>query len=317
MTVTTHALTVRPITGPEELDLFNRLPYAQNSEIGADLAEGRRHPSWMWVALDGDRLLARLSWWCRNSDVAPLLLDVLDVDGAADDVDRVEVAEHLLRTASAATLPDGGTPPEYLRFVPADWQRDPRDRRAVEERMAAVERNGGSLLVERLRFEWTPGGTAPRPGDRLRFRPIRDEEEVLGLMVRALEGTLDAHDRVDLEHRTADEVAAENYADEFEQYTTPREWWRIATLPDGGPVGFVLPARNDYHPMIGYIAVLPEHRGNGYIDDILAEGTRVLAEEGVERVRAATDKGNMPMARAFQRAGYATLSGIVNMDWKK
>ncbi len=310
-----HDLTIRPITGPEELDLFNRLPYTQNSEIANDLAENRRRPPWMWVALDGDRLLARLSWWCRNVDTAPLLLDVLDVDDTAGDVDRVEVLARLLRTASAATLPEGSTPPEYLRFVPVDWREDARKRRVVEERMAAVERNGATPLVERLSFEWTPGGSEPRPGDRLRFRPIRDEEEILGLMVQALEGTLDAHDRADLEHRTAEQVAADNYADEFARYTTPREWWRIATLPDGEPVGFVLPARNDYHAMIGYVAVLPEHRGDGYIDDILAEGTRVLAGEGAERVRAATDRSNVPMARAFDRAGYATLSGVVNMTW--
>lgn len=316
MTFNTPDLTIRTITGAEELDLFNRLPYPQNPEFTADLVEGRRHPSWMWVALKGDRLLARLSWWCRNSDTEPLLLDVLDVDDTAEDVDRVQVLERLLRTASAATLPEGRTPPEYLRFVPADWREDPGDRRSVHERMTAVERTGGSLLVERLRFEWTSACPSPRPDDRLLFRPIRDEEEILGLMVRALEGTLDAHDRADLAHRSAERIAADNYADEFARYTTPREWWRIATLPDGEPVGFVLPARNDYHPMIGYIAVLPEHRGNGYVDGILAEGTRVLVEEGAELVRAATDLGNVPMAEAFTRAGYVTLGGVVNMAWQ-
>lgn len=56
-----HDLTIRTITGPGELDLFNRIPYPQNFEFADDLAQGRRRPSWMWVALDGDRLLARLS----------------------------------------------------------------------------------------------------------------------------------------------------------------------------------------------------------------------------------------------------------------
>ncbi len=210
-------------------------------------------------------------------DTSPLLLDVLDVDDTAGDVDRTGVLEHLLRTASAAPLPGGGTPPEYLRVVPSDWREDADSRRTAWELMAAVERTGGSLLVERLRFEWTPPSPVPAAGGRLRFRPARDEEEILGLMVRALDGTLDAHDRADLEHSTAEQVAAENWKLEFSEYTTPRSWWRVATLPDGEPVGFVLPARNDYHPMIGYIAVLPGHRGHGYIDEVLAGGTRVLA----------------------------------------
>ncbi|MEU0242075.1 GNAT family N-acetyltransferase [Nocardiopsis sp. NPDC006198] len=316
MTVSTNDLTIRPITGPGELDLFSRLPYTLNTELADDLAHGRRRPSWMWVALDGDRLLARLSWWCRGGDDAPLLLDILDVDDGAGDVDRVGVAGLLLRTASAATLAEGANPPEYLRYVSAAWREDPAERRAVEERMAAVEGEGGSLLVERLRLEWTPGGAAPRPGDRLRFRPVRDDAELLGLTARVLEGTLDAHHWGDLAHRSAEQIAADQYAEEFERYTTPRGWWRIATLPDGGPVGFVLPARNDYHPVIAYIGVLPEHRGHGYVDEILAEGTRVLAEQGVDRIRAATDIGNTPMAAAFRRAGYTTLNAVVDMTWR-
>jgi RimJ/RimL family protein N-acetyltransferase len=98
-------------------------------------------------------------------------------------------------------------------------------------------------------------------------------------------------------------------------YRSPRQWWRIATLPGGEPVGFVTPARNDYNPVIGYLGVLPAHRGQGYIDDILAEGTRILAAGGVPRIRAATDLGNVPMAKAFQRAGYVNFERELNMTW--
>jgi len=35
-------LTIRPITGPDELDLFNQLPYQLNEELAADLRDG--HP---------------------------------------------------------------------------------------------------------------------------------------------------------------------------------------------------------------------------------------------------------------------------------
>lgn len=67
--------------------------------------------------------------------------------------------------------------------------------------------------------------------------------------------------------------------------------------------------------MIGFLAVLPEHRGNGYIDDILAEGTRVLADLGIPRIRAATDLDNAPMANAFPRAGYADSEHALHMTW--
>lgn len=58
-------LTLRPVNGPEELELFSRLPYVLNEELADDLTLGRRRPEWMWVALRGDRLLARAAWWSR------------------------------------------------------------------------------------------------------------------------------------------------------------------------------------------------------------------------------------------------------------
>lgn len=311
MTVAVSDLTIRPITGPGELDLFNRFPYMLNDEFAQDLAEGRRRPEWMWLALADGRPVARLAFWARKSGDEPLLLDVLDVDDEAADLDRVAVLEHLLRTV----LPEGAVPPEYIRYVSAGWRSDPREHRAVTERMAAVERTGGSLLVERLRFQWNPGETPVRSDDRLRFRQMRDEQELRDLMERVIQGSLDAHHRHELKSKSAAEIVSWEFDEEFARYPTPRSWWRIATLPGGEPVGFVVPARNAYHPIIAYIAVLPEHRGNGYIDGILAEGTRVLVEEGASYIRAATDLGNTPMAAAFARSGYATISGMIDMLW--
>ncbi|TDC02296.1 N-acetyltransferase [Nonomuraea longispora] len=309
-------LTVRPITGCEELDLFIRLPYTLNDELADDLTAGRRRPEWTWVALRGDRLVARAAWWCRTGDDAPFLLDVFDLDDdSGTGEDRVDVGVRLLRTAMAAVVPAGARPPEYGRAVPPGWRDDPAASRVVEERMAALERTGARLFVERLRLEWRAGTPVSEPSGRLRFRPVRDTEEILSLMTLVLDGTLDAHSRDDLSRLSPREAAVRHYEDELAHYRSPRDWWRIATLPDGEPVGFVTPARNDYNAVIGYLAVLPAHRGNGYIDDILAEGTRVLAAQGVPRIRAATDLGNVPMANAFQRAGYVNFERMINMAW--
>jgi hypothetical protein len=66
-----HDLTLRPITGPDELDLFNSLPYVLNDEVGGDLAAGRRRPEWLWLALRGERVVARAGWWSRAGGPAP------------------------------------------------------------------------------------------------------------------------------------------------------------------------------------------------------------------------------------------------------
>ncbi len=308
-------LTLRPVTGRAELKLFCQLPYVLNDELADDLDSGRRRPEWMWMALRGDRLVARLAWWRRKKDGPPLVLDVLDLDDAASEPGRVDIAAGLLNAAMAQVLPVGGCPPDYSRFIPPHWRQDAVARRCVEDRMAALEQAGARLLVERLRLEWRAGTPIPAPGERLRFRPVSDRGELIRLMTFVLEGTLDAHSLRDLARMPAAQAAAEHYDSEFLTYDSPHDWWQIAVLPDGQPVGFVIPARNSYHPIIAYIGVLPAHRGRGYSGDLLAQGTRILAAHDVPLIMASTDVGNVPMARAFQRAGYRNFERQIDMTW--
>ncbi|MFF9567166.1 GNAT family N-acetyltransferase [Streptomyces sp. NPDC014685] len=310
-------LTVRPLSGPQELGLFRQqLSYVLDHELVDDLESGRRRPGWMWVALRGDRVVGRLAWWGRAGG-PPLLLDYFDLDDTLPGPERDEVGLRLLETATAAVVPAGTKRPEYGRFVPPDWHEDPVVREAVEARIRVMERSGARLLVERLRLEWRAGTPVPADGGRLRFRPVEGREDLLALMAPVMEGTLDAHGQADLASGLSVREAAEkHYDEELAGYSTPREWWRVAELPDGEPVGFVIPARNDYNPIIAYIGVLPARRGHGYIDDILAEGTRVLAaQDGVERIRAATDLGNVPMATSFARLGYVNFERSFDMVW--
>ncbi|SDS63295.1 GNAT family N-acetyltransferase [Actinoplanes derwentensis] len=292
-------LTIRPAVMPDDLDTFNSFSYVLNAEIAKDLAAGRRRPEWLWLALRGDQVTARAAWWSRPGDEHPLVMDILDVaDGHfADGVSLVRAA-----------LP---TPaPEFTRFVAPDWQRSGDD-----TWMRVLEECGAKLFVERLRLHWEPGTPIAEPSGRLAFRAPRDADELIEMMTLVLDGSLDAHSRDDLTRMSPRECAEEQYRSELERYSTPRDWWRVAELPGGEPVGFVIPAHNGYNPIIAYIAVLPGHRGRGLVDDILAEGVRVLAGQGVPRIRAATDVGNVPMAAAFARAGFRTFERQVDLTW--
>ena len=62
-------------------------------------------------------------------------------------------------------------------------------------------------------------------------------------------------------------------------------------------------------------ASCPPSGGNGYINEILAQGTRILAAQDVPRIRASTDLGNVPMAEAFTRAGWVNFQRSVSMTW--
>ncbi|GIE86173.1 GNAT family N-acetyltransferase [Actinoplanes regularis] len=301
-------LTVRPISGPAEADLFNTLSNPLNDEVAADLEQLRRRPEWLWIALRDERVVARAGWWSRPGDADPLLLDIFDTTSPAD-------GRLLLETALAAVVPEGSSPPDYIRFLPPDWREREDVRRDAEARFALVEQAGAKLFVERLRLEWLPGTPVGEVPARLEFRPPHDADELIGLMALVLDGTLDAYSRDELTRMTPRAAAEYQYREELESYRSPHDWWRIATLPGGEPVGFVIPAHNGYNPIIAYIGVLPAHRGHGHIDGILAAGTAVLAAQDVPRIRASTDVGNAPMAAAFARAGYRVFERQVNFTW--
>jgi hypothetical protein len=307
-------LTIRPITGPGELDLFTRLPYELNGELEDDLRDGHRQPDWLWMALRDGHLVARAGWWARRGFSAPGALDILDIDDAAGD-GVLDAATALLTTAMAAVVPVG-RPPDYIRFLAPGWRDDAASRQATENRMAIAGRAGAQFFVERLRLDWLPGTPIPAPTGRLAFRQVGDPAELLAMMTQVMDGTLDAHGRADLARMSPQHAAAEHYYGELDRYTSPREWWRIAELPGGEPVGFVIPAHNGYNPIIAYLGVVPAHRGNGYVGEILAEGTRILAAEEVPLIRANTDLGNVPMARAFHRAGWITTGHQIDMTWR-
>jgi RimJ/RimL family protein N-acetyltransferase len=304
-------LVIRPIASAKELDLFCGLSYTLDHELAYDLARGLRRPERMWVALRDGRLVARAAWWGSAAD-GPSVFDFLDV---GDEPDHIDIGVRLTEVALRHILPPGTHPPEYVRFVPPDWHDQPSSRRVVTDLMDIVGRLGAELVAERLRFEWRRGTPVPDPAGRLVFRAGRDETEWIDLMAQVMDGTLDAHGRRDLARMPAQEAAAQHFGDELARYRSPREWWQVATRPAGDPVGFVFPARNSYGAIIAYIGVLPAHRGHGYIHDILAAGTRILAAQDVPRIRATTDVGNTPMAAAFTRGGWVNFERSITMAW--
>ncbi|MDQ0894951.1 GNAT family N-acetyltransferase [Agromyces ramosus] len=306
---------IRHLSGIDDLELFNSIPYALNHEVADDLEQGRRRREWTWMALRDGTLLGRLALWSTADAAEPMQFDIFDVDESLPVDDQRRVGAALLEAAHAEVLGGIETLPEFARYLPADWREHPASLRGTELRMELLESTGARFVVERLRLEWREGAPIPEPDPRLSFRPFASDDELVELCTRVLSGTLDAHSIEELGTASPQAVARAQYDDEFATYTSPRDWWRVATDASGTAVGFVLPARNSYRHIIAYIAVLPEHRGNGYIDGILSEGTRVLAAAGAPLIRASTDVGNVPMAAAFARGGYDTFERLINLAW--
>ncbi|MGW7789007.1 GNAT family N-acetyltransferase [Streptomyces sp. P10-4] len=264
------------------------------------LALGERHrytryrPDWQRVAVRDGRTVARAAWWAGPEDPEPRLINWFDVAEGEE-----EAGAELLRTAPWGTA-------ELELDLPAGWRDDPRLRAAADARAAAARRAGYTPLVERFLYRWTPDrGLPERPG-RLVFTPEPDDAVFYELLRRVSTATLDAHARRAIAEGGVDQAAQEDL-DFFRWLPSPRDWWQLALTPAGEPVGIHIPARNPSGPCVGFIGVVPEHRGHGYAYDLLAECTHFLAGQGAEFIAAATDQGNVPMAAHFTTAGYPVV----------
>jgi RimJ/RimL family protein N-acetyltransferase len=271
------------------------------------LGRGEHRPEWTWIARSGGGVpaLAAGIWWGRPGERTPDTLDGLYTHGELATGDRAAVAGALIMAAHQAFAAAGGATPDFHLMLPGDWRGRRDVVSAVSWRWDAALRAGLTDELERLRFEWKRAAGAPRGSGRLVFRAEPDDEVFAGLFRRVLAGTLDM-----TTSKTARVVGPETQARldvafYRDKMCGDRAWWRVAETADGETVGFAVPSANADVPVVGYLGVLPEHRGHGYVDDIVAEITRVLADEaGAETIHADTDLANQPMAVAFERAGY-------------
>jgi RimJ/RimL family protein N-acetyltransferase len=270
------------------------------ARLRAEVAAGRMRPEWTWFAEDGSRIVGRALWWGRADSERPLALDCLHV--RPEVADRAGLAAGLLARGQAAF----GGKPEFNLVLRAGWREDPEVAAAAAWRAEAARAAGLTEAVERLRYEWTPDAGVPAQPGRLVFRP-GDDEEFLAVFRRVAAGSLDVATQRDLAIMDADRQAREDL-EFYRSCPGERSWWRLAETPSasasGELAGFAIPSATPYHRNVGYLGVVPEQRGHGYVDDLLAEITRAHAADGADRITATTDLANAPMAAAFDRAGY-------------
>ncbi|MER6614396.1 GNAT family N-acetyltransferase [Streptomyces xantholiticus] len=288
-------LVVRAL-GESDAHLFDTLPDPLG--VGHALARATHRPDWKRVVLRDGRVVARAAWWGGPDDEAPVNVNWFDVAEGEEDA-----GAELLRTSPFQV--------EYELILPAGWRADPRTLAAGESRIRAAKAAGMEVLVERYQYRWTPDcGLPERPG-RLVFRPEPDDAVFFDALRRIHSVTLDAHALRALAEGGLDRAAQEEL-DFFNWCSSPREWWQLAHTPDGEPVGIHIPAHNPSGPCVGFIGVVPEQRGRGYADDLLAECTHYLAERGAEFIAGATDQRNFPMAASFAKAGHPVVQERVH-----
>ena len=271
---------------------------AVEEQLRGYIAGGYSEPGWLWIAEDGGQMTGRLAYTGNRGQRFPSYVVWLDVAASHDETAAVS---GLMRASLAQLRVPELRLVEAILDAPSPFTADP-DRFAT-----LLGAAGFRLVVDRRRFEWTPQSPAPPAPTRLQFRTLAEagDEAFITTMARITEGSLDNYTQESVRELGPLEAARRHYRDEqrFQRHWEP-DWWQLGLLPSGEIVGLVMPSENDQWPNIGYIGVVPDRRGHGYSQDLLAQGTRTLIAEGADRIIADTDLGNTPMENTFLRMGY-------------
>jgi RimJ/RimL family protein N-acetyltransferase len=307
---------IRPTT---EADLDRILAWPVTEPVGVVPADRYREeldrhqyrPEWTWIVEDEGRILARAIWWGFADAAYPLVLDCVSAGGSlpagGSAPARAALAARLIAAGQQALRrPAPSVAPGFEINLPTSWRSDPAVASAFAWRHDAAARAGLTGELERIRFEWTPDAGLPRSSGRLVFRPEPDDA-FLDMFRQIAVGSLDVTTRREVAALGAARQAREDMGI-YLAMAGDRDWWRLAYTADGGRpgrlAGMILPNRNSSGAVVGYLGVVPGMRGRGYIDDLVAETTRFHAGRGEPSIAATTDTTNLPMATAFERAGY-------------
>lgn len=292
-------LYVRPV---HDLDEFAGLPgdppdYADT--IAALWEGGESQPGWCFLGYEDDDPIARIGFrlerlpteFCR--DLAPAELHIFGLS-LPWQRDPVRVGAELLKASLSSIATEA---PDELH-----WRVNAEIHSHHTIRNAVAHSAGLTLLQEKLGYWWEDDGS-PQSPLRLEYRPIDEvgETRYALLMGECQVGTLDRNDR----HYFAG-CGAEGWGRTMLGYLEPddREMW-LAAYSGPEPVGYVTVVTvDDWGSTIGHVGVLPKHRGNGYIDDLLAAATAVVRRRGITTMLSDVDVENAPMRAAFRKAGH-------------
>lgn len=302
----------RPVHA-HELDLFVEAlgspDYRRevNQYLQSMFIAGSMRPEWCFVVEEEGRILGRVAFWTLPGMEEPFALVLLDVPWKDQ---YTSVGTRLLGDVLEKASRLGAKEVEHVLDTPP---MQPQFQHHPEERIELLQSVGFTFRRETGRFEWR-GDEPPVLPERLSFRTLGEvgEEAFIDAMRKVSEGTLDREIREERE-RLGPKEAAREFFEDARRVKHDSSWWRLAYTSEGDLVGLVMTAEPPGFLTIFYIGVVPEMRGQGYIDDLLAAGTVTLlgarAKGTNEKpLQADTDVANAPMAAAFERAGWARFA---------
>jgi ribosomal protein S18 acetylase RimI-like enzyme len=298
-------MPIRPITADEVATFVALTPEHRHSihqYIDRQCAHGAMRLDWCFVADVDGSFLGRLAYWAPPKTGIPCDILFFDVPWEQD---YSTIGTQLLRETLPSMRTLGATTISYVLDTPSQspqWQDFP------EQRQHLLSSLGFQIVRNTTRFAQDRVPIQAHVAERQIFRSMPDVgvDAFLTAIEQVSVGTLD---QLIQQHRTTLGAvgAAHTMLNILQNMAYDPAWWQLAYTPDGSLVGLVMPTTSLDIGTIGYIGIVPEQRGHGYGYDLLAHGTAILHTAGITAIRADTDVGNLPMAKAFRRAGYTQI----------
>lgn len=290
-------MRIRSIT-PEELGKFaasgeHPLGAEGFAQIVSEAWDtGHSRPEWCFVAEENSQFIARIVYSATDHEATYFGLHLPE--------NALEAGVPLLRKSLKKLQKSGITHLE--RRLVSDWAN-------VEQERQLLAALNIPMIQDKARYRRE--NTAPLPAEsrRLTYHDLDEvgANEFIDAIRCVTNGTLDRSDLIQRQI-LGDQGHAEEYFDVLQEYfESDPSWWLLGYTPDEQLVGLVIAVKFGGEALgsIGYIGVVPEQRGKGYIHDFLVRGTSILYTAGIPSVLADTDTRNQPMISAFEKAGYS------------
>jgi len=254
----------------------------------------RSCPEWCFIAEKGKEVVARVGFWILPSIISTFHVGWLQLPWTGGYLVTGKefwgrVLE-LVRNYGASAIESA---------IDSDVKHVSRRRRFYRS-------VGFPLMQQKWEYTWRRGSPLGRPDRRLEYRDLGavGVDAFVKAIERVTEKTLDREDQLAQQEETP-AAAARSYLGILKDIDDTPSRWFLAFDRKHALVGLIAPQMlNDAVGAINYIGVVPEQRGKGYVNDLIARGTLILSDCGAQQVIASIDFVNMPMIAAAARAGY-------------
>lgn len=264
--------------------------------------------------------------WCRTAwseDGEPLAAHVLDSWSPEGDPGEVPTFVQLLGhtdAAAAAGLLTHDLSAFGARSVGArvviDADASPELRALRETQPRVLEAAGFEHEVDRVRLLWPDGAAVPRRSGALTFQPAASfpPGTLERIFAEVGDGSVDHGMRTVRAKSGREQEAAQRLRHAWHR-DHAEDWFVVGLDPSGKPVGFVQSAMDSDRAILAEIGVVESQRGRRHVDELLAYGTAIVLDAGVQTLVSDTDQENRAMRAAFARVGYVEFASRRDFRW--